>query len=730
MRGILMYSNIYWKDEYRIGIASIDAEHKHLTEICSRLCNIIDNGLIDNNFVEILEELAEYVTLHFKREEEYMLKHNYEDYQAHKIHHEALTKDVFKIIDSVKDNTYDMTKAPELLAFLVDWLINHITHLDIQLAIIEHEKQIKNSLKSLYSKLKYSFVHIISHLKIWQQIALIAFIPLMVVFYLLIVQFTEYYTKVEYIKDINSWSDKTIKLQKIIHEVQQERGFSVTTLSSLEGYLHDKLMSQRKRTDNIMKLNLKYFPQFQHIQEQINTLRIQVDKKEMISIKILNSYSTIIDELLKHFNDIDDSIKQYPEIYHAIITLQSIIRHEEDSGRERAIGSTIIVQKEKGKELLPLMIESQTNRNAEILSFLRFATAAQRKTYSQIANVGLEKHISNLRRKIILAIAKDKYAHLDITMWWNATTKGIDQFQTLEQVTVDLLKDLSYKLKYDSQKQLSIFIIVITTVLILVICLTIGIARSITVPLRELTNGLKSLASQCNNNFVAGYYLENEVGDMVRAYDKLRCAMIRAELTECAKNQALGSAVKKSKDLLVEKKKGKELKELANIDPLTKLLNRRGFDERIVPLFNGNSDLKACVLILDIDFFKHVNDTYGHDIGDVVLQRVAETLNKAVREDDIIARFGGEEFIAMLTNCDINTAETTAQRMLEAVRTLDIYTAKHHIKITISIGISELLPDDTNIDKALKRSDEALYTAKQSGRNRAVKAPNKKSEKS
>jgi diguanylate cyclase len=116
--------------------------------------------------------------------------------------------------------------------------------------------------------------------------------------------------------------------------------------------------------------------------------------------------------------------------------------------------------------------------------------------------------------------------------------------------------------------------------------------------------------------------------------------------------------------------------------------------------------------MLDIDKFKNVNDTYGHDAGDLVLQGFAQVVSKNLRKSDIFARIGGEEFLVFLPYSSHENALVVAQKIRHAIET---YEGVDNIRFTISIGVSEVLND---IKSAIKVSDTALYKAKENGRNR------------
>lgn len=119
----------------------------------------------------------------------------------------------------------------------------------------------------------------------------------------------------------------------------------------------------------------------------------------------------------------------------------------------------------------------------------------------------------------------------------------------------------------------------------------------------------------------------------------------------------------------------------------------------------------------DIDFFKKINDNYGHETGDVVLRAFAGLLRKQTRPTDILARYGGEEFVILMANCDLASAVALAERIRSTVAATGIEPLS--APITASFGVAELQKGETG-DSLINRADEALYKAKQSGRNRVV----------
>jgi two-component system cell cycle response regulator len=165
--------------------------------------------------------------------------------------------------------------------------------------------------------------------------------------------------------------------------------------------------------------------------------------------------------------------------------------------------------------------------------------------------------------------------------------------------------------------------------------------------------------------------------------------------------------------------------ELAITDSLTGLYNRRYLETHLTNLIEHftNRGKSLSILAIDVDFFKPINDTYGHDAGDKVLQELAVRIKQHTRSIDLCCRTGGEEFVLVLPSTDIATAELIAERLRKSVanRPFSI-NEKQSIPATISIGLAELADVNDTLERLLKRADEALYAAKREGRNRVVRA--------
>lgn len=162
------------------------------------------------------------------------------------------------------------------------------------------------------------------------------------------------------------------------------------------------------------------------------------------------------------------------------------------------------------------------------------------------------------------------------------------------------------------------------------------------------------------------------------------------------------------------------LERLASRDELTGAYNRRRFLEK------ANAEFARCrryrkplsVLMIDLDHFKTINDSFGHAAGDAVLKSIVTTIAGALRESDLLGRIGGEEFMVLLVETARDQAQTAAQRLLQAINQLKVKEAGETVQTTASIGVSLMAPGDQTFDDLMKRADQAMYQAKDNGRNR------------
>jgi diguanylate cyclase (GGDEF)-like protein len=159
------------------------------------------------------------------------------------------------------------------------------------------------------------------------------------------------------------------------------------------------------------------------------------------------------------------------------------------------------------------------------------------------------------------------------------------------------------------------------------------------------------------------------------------------------------------------------------VDPMTGLYNRRFLQEHTAQIISGVLRRKTQIglLLCDLDYFKQVNDTHGHDVGDRILTETSVILKNTVRDSDIVIRFGGEEFLVLLLDVAAGDSMLVAEKIRLGIEKMKVIVGDQVVQKTISIGVAEFPGDTDGFWQTIKYADVALYRAKDQGRNQAVR---------
>jgi diguanylate cyclase (GGDEF)-like protein len=210
--------------------------------------------------------------------------------------------------------------------------------------------------------------------------------------------------------------------------------------------------------------------------------------------------------------------------------------------------------------------------------------------------------------------------------------------------------------------------------------------------------------------------------DEVVVSDERRC--FENTLVPVAGSGQVPTMIYSTRRDITAQKEADQLRELAaTTDALTGLRNRRFAEERLAAEFERAKRYGQLlsVLIMDIDHFKQVNDTYGHDTGDRVIKQFGALLQRHARSTDVVARWGGEEFLLIAPHTDIAGAMQNAERICAAARCLAVPADQQEIRFTVSIGVAQFGQEAHSLD-LVKTADQALYLAKRTGRDRALQS--------
>lgn len=172
-----------------------------------------------------------------------------------------------------------------------------------------------------------------------------------------------------------------------------------------------------------------------------------------------------------------------------------------------------------------------------------------------------------------------------------------------------------------------------------------------------------------------------------------------------------------------------ELAQLSRIDGLTQVYNRRHWQESLQQEYAKarRHDKKLSLIMLDLDYFKLLNDNYGHQCGDMVLIEVSALISSLLRAEDLFGRYGGEEFAIILPETNLLGAKGLAQRICDSIAKTPLNYNDEVIKVTVSLGVAQLSSEEANYEELITQSDNALYQAKASGRNQVCTATSDKS---
>ena len=263
--------------------------------------------------------------------------------------------------------------------------------------------------------------------------------------------------------------------------------------------------------------------------------------------------------------------------------------------------------------------------------------------------------------------------------------------------------------------------------LVISVSLAWFLAGRITKPINALAEGVTRIrANDYSGKFSPlGRVAPREI-ETLRNHSIHMVGSIRAAVAERdALNQQLENRIREATLDLTEA--NKKLSEHAHVDELTNLKNRRALQDRLSDLNRADpaSYLPMQVMLFDVDRFKQINDSYGHDVGDHVLERVAREIENHTRDTDFVVRYGGDEFLVVMPSCTRDNAYRRAEAIRDSILSSPPQVNGHPIQVTLSVGIADQPAADTATDfsEMLKLADQAMYQSKQGGRNRISESP-------
>lgn len=258
--------------------------------------------------------------------------------------------------------------------------------------------------------------------------------------------------------------------------------------------------------------------------------------------------------------------------------------------------------------------------------------------------------------------------------------------------------------------------------LVISVSLALFLASWITKPINALAEGVERIRQNDYSgiNIPLGMIAPQEI-ETLRNHSIHMAESIREAAAERDElNRQLEDRVRQATQDLTNA--NKKLSEHAHVDELTNLKNRRALQERLSGLNRSDPEsyLPMQVMLFDVDQFKQINDSFGHDVGDHVLERVAREIEKHTRDTDLVVRYGGDEFLVIMPNCTQENAYRRAESIREAILSSPPVVNGRTIEVTLSVGIADQSIADatTDFSETLKAADKAMYQSKEGGRNR------------
>lgn len=487
-------------------------------------------------------------------------------------------------------------------------------------------------------------------------------------------------------------------ISAVVHELQKERGASAGFIGAKGGAFASPLDAQRRETDaalgrlrdTLAAFDAKaYGADFvRRLEAQRSRLgelagvRTKVSDFSMPMGEMAGWYTTTIGGLLDVIGTMG-TLSQDADITRSITAYIAFLQAKERAGIERAMGSNGF----SAGAFAPAVYQRYVGLIAEQTAFQSlFRAFAAPELISALDGVLAAKEVDRMRAIALESPQTGSTGGVAGADWFKTITAKIDGLKGVEDLTAAAL------LKQAKAAEANAFQAFLTTlaVVVLLLAATAGlvtiVVRGITRPIAMLTRDMGLLAQGDRTVSIDGVERGDEIGAMSRAVQVFKDAMI-------------------ANDRLQE-----ELNHHATHDPLTGALNRRAFallaEKQMAQAARTGRPL--AVLMMDLDHFKRINDTLGHSGGDATLCRFVAVAGDVLRAEDVLCRFGGEEFVALLPHAEAAQAVAAAERLRLAFSATGA---------TVSIGVASLRPGE-DLEDLLRRADAALYDAKRAGRDR------------
>lgn len=720
-----------WDEGMSVGVDAIDNDHKMLLSLINEISDAIEHNKATSVIEDVFERLEVYVVEHFSREEELMRQCGYEDLKAHIRQHR-------KFIDKVPElkrellNADTTEVAAEINLFLFDWLMNHIVGEDMRFAQLAHDQGLSTRNHRKPSCLRRLTSWLGSKLTLGRRIFLTALIPIIGVSLLSVLVLWISIQRVYHVQQLVSVTQVVHEINDLSHNLQTERGLSTGVISTGYRQFQQELLDQRAQTNLAVDTFIQRLKQLPEIDPLLSTqiqmttaqldelaaLRSQIDLHSLNATQALGYYSTLIDSLQK-IPEGTLQLEMGSELVNSMTAYTALLHMKESAGRQRAIGTQAIAQGQFSPGLYQLYASLIGEQRSFLKVFRQFTSQEQQQEWASLIEGPAATRAQGFESLINRSIQDGRLRQLDGQMWFAVTSARIDELKQLADELGQVIDSRATQQVNDLKSGLYITTAVLAVILGLTILLSWLLNRSVIEPVQRMTRAMTGLAKGGRDLRFTEHFAQDELGRMALAYEQCRRSLLRADVSAAVSNH------RQNIELQARIREKERFRMLASTDPLTGAINRRKFNELADKEVERAQRYRRplSVMMLDLDFFKRVNDTYGHAAGDDVLRAFYSTCFGRVRSTDIISRLGGEEFAILLPETDIRQAFELASHIRVAISRLVVELSGQDKVNTLTVSIGVTAWDETtanSIGDMLEQADQALYFAKESGRNRVV----------
>lgn len=715
---------VEWCDGLNTGVKEIDNDHKQILFLINQISDAIENHQFEESIASIFDQLEDYTTCHFSREEALLRRHRFKDIEAHAKSHQSFSNKIDELRKIWQANKSQQV-AEDISRFLVNWLIHHIVEEDLPfISTLSDTGTFGNRPASSTSLINRAAKWLSKHILLRKRILLIAILPLTVVMSLgsmITLNNIGQLNKISRLEDLVQLADYT---GEVIHNLQIERGLSIGVLSTRYKNFSQPLIEQQALSDeaivtldnrvsglSLNSLSKELNSELEGIKRylrQLPVLRTKIQDRTTSSDQVKSNYTNIISNLLSITNGIAHS-SMNSELSNRMISFNTIMHLKEAVGLERALGVKAIENHSLTGESLQNFTLAVGKQQGLLQAFEQVASPFALKAWQQMNAGDISTSVSNLERKFLIAAENKQIGSMNSTIWFALLSDKMNELNILsDRLVVDLQAHAAAK-----RARLNTELILTSTLVLALLALSLLfskiLTRSITHPIRKLTRAMTQLSTGNRNIRLKNELAYDELRQMGAAYELCRFGLLQGDLEDIEL---------KNKDRESEFYKG-----LASKDPLTGAFNRREFFLRAnTELDRSNRyNCPLTVIMVDLDHFKTVNDTFGHANGDLILQMFANSCASQLRLCDIFARIGGEEFAILLPETTLPDALALAERVRTEVNKIELAVDKEIVRVTASIGVAQWNSDKVEpFNVLLERADSYLYIAKSSGRDKII----------